>query len=142
MKKMRKGKKILLIALIALVVIIVIALIVGLVKKFEGPDVPEIEYEPVIQLPDTTYSDMEVKNIEMVYLKDNDETMVSMEIHNTTEVKVEKDKLDAILVGPDENVLGKIQTYIKELNVGEQYDISIVLKGDLTATKQIKLIKK
>ena len=42
----------------------------------------------------------------------------------------------------DEKILGKIETWIQKLDVGEQYEISVILDGDLTATKQVKLIKK
>ena len=143
MKKLRKGKKLLLILGIAVLAILAVVIIINIVNKQpSGPVTPEPEEEVVIPLPETTYSDMEVKNIEMVYLKDNNETMISMEIHNTTANRVYDEDLYVIWVGPNENVLGKIQTYIETLEVGEQYDISVILKGDLTATSQIKLEKK
>lgn len=141
MKKIRKGKKMLLILLIAIVAIIATILIVNIVKKQNEPVEPEYKDE-VIPLPETTYSNMQVKNIQMEYLRNNNETMVTMEIYNTTTNTVENENLDAILIGPNEDVLGKMQTYIKKLSPGEQYDISVVLKGDLTATTQIKLVKK
>lgn len=142
MRKIRKGKKMLIIFLIAVVVIIAAIFIVKNIVNKE-PETPVTEELPqVIQLPETTYSNMEVKNIEMEYLKNNNETMVTMEIHNTTKNSVSKENLDAILIGPDENVIGQIQTYIQKLEPGEQYDISVILKGDLTATTQIKLVKK
>ena len=142
MKKIRKGKKMLIILLVAIVVIVAaIFMIKGIVNKLPGVETPE-ETPQIIALPQTTYSDMEVKNIEMEFLKNNNETMVTMEIHNTTKNSVANENLDAILIGPNENVLGKIQTYIQKLEPGEQYDISVILKGDLTAATQIKLIKK
>lgn len=142
MKKIRKGKKMLIILFVAIIIVIAaIFIIKDIVHKTPGGETPE-ETPQIIALPETTYSDMEVKNIEMEFLKNNNETMVTMEIHNTTENSVEKENLDAILIGSDENVLGKIQTYIKKLEPGEQYDISVILKGDLTAATQIKLIKK
>ena len=141
MKKLRKGQKRLIIIVAAILAVIALVFIIrGIVNKKPGEtptDTPQI-----IALPDTTYSDMQVKNVEMEYLKNNNETMVSMEIHNTTSNNVTDEDLDAILVGPNENVLGQIQTYIQELAPGEQYDISVILKGDLTATTQIKLVKK
>ena len=142
MKKIRKGKKMLIILLVAIVVIIAAVFIIkGIVNKIPGGETPE-ETPQIISLPETTYSDMEVKNIEMEFLKNNNETMVTMEIHNTTTNSVANENLDAILIGPDENVLGQIQTYIQKLEPGEQYDISVILKGDLTAATHIKLIKK
>ena len=143
MKKIRKGKKMLLTFLMAIIVIIIAVFVIkGIVNKTPGGVEKPEETPQVIALPETTYSNMEVKNVQMEYLKNNNETMVTMEIHNTTENTVSEEKLDAILIGKDENVLGQIQTYIKKLEPGEQYEISVVLKGDLTATTQIKLVKK
>lgn len=143
MKKVRKGKKILIVILIAIIVIVAAAIIITKIvkKNTEKPTTP-VEEQQVIQLPETTYSDMEVKNIHMEYLKDNNETMITMSIYNTTSSKVEDENLNAILIGPDDNVLGQLPTYIDKLDANEQYDISVIFKGDLTSTKQIKLEKK
>ena len=143
MKKIRKGKKMLITLFMAIIVIIIAVFVIkGIVNKTPGGVEQPEETPQVIALPATTYSNMEVKNVQMEYLKKNNETMVTMEIHNTTENSVSEEKLDAILISKDENVLGQIQTYIKKLEPGEQYEISVVLKGDLTATTQIKLLKK
>jgi hypothetical protein len=141
MKKMRKGKKVLLILLALVVVAIAVVIVLNIVNK--RPETPEVpgDTQQVIPLPETTYSDMEVKNVSMEYLKNNDETMVSMEIHNTTKKKVENDYLTANLIGPNDEVLGKMPTWIESLDVGEVYEISVILKGDLTTTTQIKLVK-
>ena len=143
MKKVRKGKKILIVALIiAIVVIIAIVLIIkNVVNKNKDEEQPRTTQEEVITLPDTTYSDMQVNNINMEYLSDQDKTMVSMSILNTTNKKVEDESLNAILVGNDENVLGQMETWIQKLDVGETYDISVILNGNLTGTKLIKLEK-
>lgn len=143
MKKVRKGKKMLisLIAIIAIIVVVfAIVAITKAVKKNKENQSQEGQ-ETAISLPDTTYSDMEVKNIYMEYLKDEDKTMVSMSILNTTDTKVEDESLNAILIGSDENVLGQMQTWIQSLDVGEQYDISVILNGNLTGTKVVKLEK-
>ena len=147
MKKMRKGKKMLLILLIAIVVIVATVLIINVVRNQMGePEVPVDELQQSIALPPTTYSDMEVKNIQMTLLKENttdgkDETKVSMEIHNTTTEIVENEYLDAILLDENENILGQMQTWIQKLDAGEQYKIEVILAGDLTATTHIKLVE-
>ena len=140
MRKARKGKKmlgILLIAIIAIIIVVVaIVLIVRNVNKEETPEGPQ---QTVVALPDTTYKSMEVTDVSMEYLDSQDETMVSMSILNTTDSAVENESLNAILVGADGEVLGQMQTWIQSLGVGEQYDISVVLKGNLTATQTIQL---
>ena len=93
----------------------------------------------MVALPDTTYKSMEVTDVSMEYLDGQDETMVSMSILNSTQNPVENESLNAILVGADGEVLGQMQTWIQSLAVGEQYDISVVLKGNLTGTQSIQL---
>lgn len=142
MKKVRKGKKMLITTLIAIVVVIAIILIVVQVRKNNKPSTPTEEDNQVIALPKTTYSGMEVSNIYMEYLKDNNETMITMTVTNTTSQKVEKEVFNTILIGDKENVLGQMgYTTISNLDVGEQHNISVIYKGDLTGTKQIKLEK-
>ena len=142
MKKVRKVKKMLMFAtIIVIAIIIAIVLIVTKVVNKKSDDTQTGNEESVISLPDTTYSDMQVNNIYMEYLADQDKTMVSMSILNTTTQKVEDESLNAILVGDNENVLGQMETWIQSLSAGEQYDISVILNGNLTGTKLIKLEK-
>lgn len=142
MKKIRKGKKKLIITVIAIVVaIIAVILIVNIIKKNQEKQMPtETEKQQVIPLPETTYSDMKVTDIQMEYLKENDETMITFRINNTTSAKVENKKFNAILIGNDENVLGQMgPIVINSIDKGEEQEFSVIYKGDLTSTKQIKL---
>lgn len=138
MKRIRKDR-ILLIGVIAIAIIAVVVLVV--VNPFKKPPVEEPAPE-IYELPDTTYSNMEVKNVEMEYLRDNNETMVSMDINNTTDRTVEKEDLDALWLNADGEVLGQIETYIDKLAPGEQINVSVILQGDLTSTVAIKLQEK
>lgn len=143
MKKIRKGKKILLLLLIAIIAIIAIIFIMTR-DNVEEPEIPEVPETPqVITLPETTYSNMQVKNIGMEYLDDNNETMISMDIHNTTESKVEKQKFEAVLIGPNEEILATMYPVdIQGLEVGEVHNVQVIYKGDVTATQYIKLVEK
>ena len=140
MRKARKGKKMLGILLIAIIaIIIVVVAIILIVRKVSENQTPEDPQQTVVALPDTTYKSMEVTDVSMEYLDSQDQTMVSMSILNTTDTPVENESLNAILVGADGEVLGQMQTWIQSLAVGEQYDISVVLKGNLTGTQSIQL---
>ena len=140
MRKVGKGKKMLgmlLVAIIAIVILVVaVVLIVRNVNKDKTQEEPQ---QTVVALPDTSYKSMEVTNVSMEYLDSQDETMVSMSILNTTDNPVENESLNAILVGADGEVLGQMQTWIQSLAVGEQYDISVILNGNLTGTQAIQL---
>lgn len=140
MKKARKGKKMLRILLIAVIAIIVVVVaIILIVRRVNEEATPEEPQQTVVALPDTSYKSMEVTDVSMEYLDSQDQTMVSMSILNTTDTPVENESLNAILVGADGEVLGQMQTWIQSLAVGEEYDISVVLNGNLTGTQSIQL---
>ena len=84
---------------------------------------------------------MEVKYVQMEYLKDNDETMVSFQIDNTTNLKVTNEMMNVLFINDNGEVLGTMQTQIDELDPGDQTNVSLIYKGDITATTVIKLEK-
>lgn len=140
MRKVRKGKKMLGILLIAIIaIIIVVVAVILIVRKVSENQTPQEPQQTVVALPDTSYKSMEVTDVSMEYLDSQDQTMVSMSILNTTDTPVENESLNAILVGADGEVLGQMQTWIQSLGVGEQYDISVILNGNLTGTQSIQL---
>ena len=127
MRKARKGKKMLRVLLIAIIaIIIVVVAIILIVRKVNEDTTPEEPQQSVVSLPDTTYKSMEVTDVSMEYLDSQDQTMVSMSILNTTGTA-------------NGEVLGQMQTWIQSLAVGEQYDISVILNGNLTGTQSIQL---
>ena len=137
MKKVRKDRVI--IAGVAIVILIAIIAII-IINPFKAQEEPE---EPaIVALPSTTYSDMEVTNVEMEYLKNNNETMVSMIINNTTPNVVEGSDFDTVWLNEAGEVIGRLETMIDTLQPGEQCSVSVILKGDLTKTAAIKLQEK
>ena len=139
-RKTRKGKKMLTILLIAIVVIIIVVVAIVLIVRKVGQEQTPVEpQQTVVPLPDTTYKSMEVTDVSMEYLDSQDQTMVSMSILNTTDTPVENESLNAVLVGANGEVLWQMQTWIQSLAVGEEYDISVILNGNLTGTQSIQL---
>ena len=142
MKKVRKGKKMLItfIAIIIAIVVIITIVVVNKNKKGKTEDSTQ-EEEQVVSLPETTTeSGMDAQKIYMEYLKDQDRTMVTMRIINNTSKKVADEEFNAILIDGDENVLGQMRTGTNtDLNVGEQCEISVIYKGNMTDTQRIKL---
>lgn len=142
-RKVRKGKVVFTV-IIGIILIIAVVTFISIIKKhFNGDNDntnnPQQEETPAIELPNTTYSDMQVSNISMEYLSQNDETMVSMIINNTTQNSISQESLTAVLLNSQGEIVGSMPTYIESLAPGEQYSISVVLKGDLTSTASIKL---
>ena len=137
----KKNKKKLLLLVVTLVLIIAVIVIIINVNKDKTKTETPSDTNPVYDLPDTSYSNMEVKYVQMEYLKDNDETMVSFQIDNTTNLKVTNEMMNVLFINDNGEVLGTMQTQIDELDPGDQTNVSLIYKGDITATTVIKLEK-
>lgn len=145
-RKVRKGKVILVGIAIVIIIAVIAAIIINVINKnnkseSKKPEETTSKETVVYDLPDITYSEMQVTNIEMEYLEDNNETMVSMIINNTTENAVENESLTAYLIDGNGETVGQTKTFISSLAPGGQYSITVILKGNLTSTAQIKLQK-
>lgn len=140
-RQIKKGKLI----IVGIILLVIVAIIIfNVIKKDDttgDKDQGDGKESTVYDLPDITYSDMQVTDVEMEYLADNNETMVSFLINNTTENLVQNESLTAYLIDANEETIGQTKTYIATLAPGEQYSISVILKGNLTTTTQIKLQK-
>ena len=78
MKKVRKGKKMLITFMVAVVVLIIAIIIIVNVTKNKKNNKPsdEVAQEQVTELPETTTeAGLEAQNISMEYLADNDQTI-------------------------------------------------------------------
>ena len=143
MKKVRKGKKMLITFMVAVVVIIIAIIIIVNVTKNKKNNKPsdEVAQEQVTELPETTTeAGLEAQNISMEYLADNDQTMITMRVINNTSAKVPDEEFNAILIDGDDNVLGQLRTGTNtDLDVGEECEISVIYRGDMRATKRVKL---
>ena len=134
-------KKRIFLLIIFIAIIAVIITIVVNSNKNKTKEEDNNQSNPLYDLPDTSYSNMEVKYVQMEYLKDNDETMVSFQIDNTTNLKVTNEMMNVLFINDNGEVLGTMQTQIDELDPGDQTNVSLIYKGDITATTVIKLEK-
>ena len=142
MKKVRKGKKMLITFMVAVVVLIIAIIIIVNVTKNKKNNKPSDEVaQEVTELPETTTeAGLEAQNISMEYLADNDQTMITMRVINNTSAKVPDEEFNAILIDGDDNVLGQLRTGTNtDLDVGEECEISVIYRGDMRATKRVKL---
>ena len=140
-RRKNNNKKVIILIAVVIAVVLIVVLIASLVNKSKKPtdDSQNEEQNIVRDLPDTKYSDMTVNNVQMEYLKQNNETMVSMTINNTTNRKVVNERVTALLLNESGEVLDKMNTFIDSLDINEQYNISVIFKGDLTSTTHIVL---
>ena len=141
-RRMEPKKKMMIVGVGVLFLLIILFVILTIINKNqeEAPAEP-IAVGDKILLADTTYEGMKVTDIQLSYLTQNNETLVTLEIQNSTSDAVENESLNAILKDGSGNELSRTTTFIKSLPAGESYRINVVLKGDLSNTKSVELKK-
>ena len=105
-----KNRKLRTIIIAIILIIIIVAIIVAVKQIKKGKSEQDNNQQTadengVYELPDTTYSDMNVNNIQMEYLNEKNETMVSMNIYNNTNKKCENERLIALLINNDGQII-------------------------------------
>ena len=136
----KKNKKKLLLLAVTLVLIIAVIVIINVNKDKTKTETPS-DTNPVYDFPDTSYSNMEVKYVQMEYLKNMNQTMVSFQINNTTTATIENENVNVLFINDNGEVLGTMTTLINKLAPGEETAVSVIYKGDITGTTVIKLEK-
>lgn len=140
-KKNKKKLLLLLVTLLLIIAVIVIIIIIINVNKDKTKTETPSDTNPVYDLPDTSYSNMEVKYVQMEYLKNMNQTMVSFQINNTTTTTIENENVNVLFINDNGEVLGTMTTLINKLAPGEETAVSVIYKGDITGTTVIKLEK-
>ena len=101
----KKNKKKLLLLLVTLVLIIAVIVIIVNVNKDKNKTETPSDTNPVYDLPDTSYSNMEVKYVQMEYLKNMNQTMVSFQINNTTKTTIENENVNVLFINDNVSII-------------------------------------
>ena len=146
MRRRNKNKQILKLLIVILLLALIIAGIIIAVKVFKKNDndeekINETTEEQVFKLPDTSYSGMNVTNVELEYREDNKQTMVSMIIKNTSEKTVDQQQFWVYFYDKNGNEMTRALTTITEMKPNDEHNISIVLTGDFTSISKVELKK-
>ena len=145
MRREKKTKRIKIILGCTILVILIIVGIVVLVKNYsDDNDNPNSKVETdksiTYSLPDTKYKNMEVTNVELEYLKENGQTMVTMIVKNTTGTPITSQQSFIVkFLNQDDIELINAGTVIGALDVNAETSISLILTGDFTSIKKVIL---
>ena len=141
-EKRTKKMKIILACVLLVILIIVIAVVAN---KFSGkkndPNAPvETDKSISYNLPSTTYNNMEVKDVQLEYLKEQKQTMVTMLIKNTTGAAITGQQSFIVSFLDANNVeLLNAATVIEALDIDAETSVSLILTGDFTSIKKVTL---
>ena len=132
--------KLVLVIIIALVVITAIILGVIFFVNREKPEDP-FENAGTISGAESEFDGLSIKKIEMSYNEEKNETVIDFAIENTTDTKIEKQKIDVQLLNEKEQLISGVQTNVQTIDAKSEYTINMILGGKIEGIKKIKLVK-
>lgn len=143
-KRSKKVKKAIIIIILAAIIIAgIVVLIINANKNKENvtEENNTVEEQSVYKIPNTEYEGMEVTHNQVEYLKYNNQTVVTIRIKNTSGRATESQIVHVIFYDKDGNELTNSMTPIKELEIDEELENSMILSGDFSAIAEIKIEK-
>lgn len=138
MEKINKTKIVIMI-IVALVVIA--AIILGVI--FLGKNKEEkVENEGAsISKTESEFEPLSIKDIELKYIEESNETKLEFLIHNSTDEKIENQKMKIHLLDENESLISGLDVDVATIDPKGDYKVDITLGGNIQNIKKIKLVK-
>lgn len=138
MKKINKTK---LIMIIIIALVVIAAIILGVIFLGKGGE-NDVDSKPgTISASESDFETLKVKDIELDYSEERNETIIDFSIENTTEEKLEKLKIDIQLLDENDGLIAGVETNIETIDAKGQHKVNMMLAGNIQGIKKIKLVK-
>lgn len=137
MEKLNKTK---LIAIIIIVLVIITAIILGVIFANSGKEGKLESKAGSISSTDSEFEALKVKNIELTYSEERNETILDFVIENTTDAKVEKSTIEIQLLDENDGLIAGVETYVETIDEKGVHPVNMMLAGNIQGIKKIKLV--
>lgn len=138
MEKINKTKLVMII-IIALVVIAAITIAIIAINNNNGEEGSESKAGS-ISLTESEFEPLSVKDIELTYSEERNETIIDFAIKNKTEEKVEKLTIEIQLLDENEGIIAGVETYVETIDANGEHKVNMMLAGNIQGIKKIKLV--
>lgn len=139
MEKLNKTK---VIAIVIIVLVVIAAIILGVIFANSGKE-PENELggkAGSISSTDSEFDALKVKNIELSYSEERNETILDFVIENGTDTKVEKNTIEIQLLDEKDGLIAGVETYVETIDAKSSHPVNMMLAGNIQGIKKIKLV--
>ena len=139
MEKLNKTK---VIAIIIIVLVVIAAIILGVIFANSEKE-PENELGEKAGSISSTLSEFEalkVKDIELTYSEERNETILDFSIENTIDSKVEKSTIEIQLLDENDGLIAGVETYVETIDAKSVHPVNMMLAGNIQGIKKIKLV--
>lgn len=139
MEKINKTK---LVVIIIIALVVIAAITLGVIFLGKGNNGEETNSKAgTISNTDSEFEALRVKDIELKYREESNETILDFAIENTKEEKAEKLTIQIQLLDENDNLISGIETYVETIDGKSEHKVNMTLGGNIQGIKKIKLVK-
>lgn len=137
MKNINKTK----LAIVIIVALVVIAaIILGIIFLGKNKEDPYAKAGSISKT-ESEFEPLTVKDIEMKYVQEKNETIINFAIENKTDERVEKQKMKIQLLNENDQLIAGIETNEITIDPKGSHPINLTLAGNIQGIKKLKLVK-
>ena len=138
MEKLNKTK---LVIIIILVLVVIAAIILGVIFLNKSQENPSSSSTGTISNTESEFEPLTIKDIEVRYVEERNETVLDFVIENLTDEKVENQEINIHLLDENDTLTSGLTTTITTLDAKGNQPINITLGGNIQGIRKIKLVK-
>lgn len=137
MKKLNKTK----VALAIIIALLVIAtIILGIIFWGKNKDKTYVNAGSISQT-ESEFEPLIIKDIELKYVEERNETILDFAIENKTDEKVEKQKIKIHLLDEKNGLISSLETNVSTIDPKGSHKVNITLAGNIKGINKLKLVK-
>ena len=129
MEKLNKNK---------VIMVAIIAFIIILVNK-SGKEGDISSKVGTIANSDSEFESLKVKNVEVKYDEESNQTIIDFAIENKKEEKVENLTIQIQLLNEKDSIIAGVETYVATIDGKGEHKVNMMLGGNIQGIKKIKL---
>ncbi len=137
---MRKLNKTKLVIAIIVALVVIAAIILGIIFLGKNKE-KKSENAGSISKTESEFKALSIKDIELTYVKESNETKLEFGIENLTDEKIENQKLKIHLLDENESLISGLDYDIAIIDSKGTYNVDITLAGNIQNIKKVKLVK-
>lgn len=137
-KKINKSK---LVIIIIIALVVIAAIILGIIFLGGNNDEDPFANAGSISKTESEFDPLTIKDIELKYVEERNETILDFSIENKTDDKLENQTIKIHLLNENEQLVSGLETKVSTIDPKGSHRVNITLAGKIQGITKIKLVK-
>lgn len=137
-KEINKSK---LVITIIVALVLIAAIILGIIFLGGNNNEDPFKNAGSISKTESEFDPLTIKDIELKYVEERNETILDFSIENKTDEKLENQTIKIHLLNENEQLISGLETEVSTIDPKGSYRVNITIAGKIQGITKIKLVK-